>query len=517
MSDAPAAQDGRTPLRVVIAGGGTAGWMTAAGLLGVLGTRVCDVRLIESDEIGTVGVGEATLPHMRAFNEAVGIVEADMMRRTQATFKLGIAFVGWGAEPYFHPFGAYGKPLGGTPFHHQWTRARRAGFGRPLADYSMAVAAARANRFDFPSSDRDAAAATFDYAYHFDAGLYAAFLRSFCERRGAVRTEGRIVDVALDGGTGAIASLTLASGEIVEGDLFVDCSGFRALLIGDAMHAAWEDWSRWLPCDRALAVPSEPMDDIPPFTRATAREAGWQWCIPLQHRTGNGHIYSSAFTDEARAVEMLMANLPGPALGDPRPLKFQAGRRLGAWTRNCVAVGLAGGFLEPLESTSIYLIQAAVTSLIKLFPERGIDPALASEFNRSMDVEYARIRDFLILHYHANAGQDGEMWRHCRAMAVPDSLAETIALFRARGHVPSYKDGLFTPPSWLSVLVGQGIAPRAYQPRADALPHAELAAGLDGIAARIAAAVSAMPAHGRMLADYCPAPAATAARRPIAA
>lgn len=492
------------PLRVVIAGGGTAGWMTAAGLLGVLGPRVADVRLIESDEIGTVGVGEATLPHMRQFNQAVGIVEADMMRRTHATFKLGIEFVGWGAQPYIHPFGAYGRPLGGVPFHQQHARARAAGHAHPLADYSFAVAAARAGRFDVPADDPELLQSTYDYAYHFDAGLYAAFLRAFCERRGAVRTEGRIVDVRLDGETGHIAALTLASGEVVEGDLFVDCSGFRALLIGDALDAPWEDWSRWLPCDRAFAVPSARMPDLPPTTRATAREAGWQWCIPLQHRTGNGHIFSTAFIDEARAAELLMANLPTAAEGEPRLLRFQAGRRTASWTRNCVAVGLASGFLEPLESTSIYLIQAAVMTLVGLFPQAQVDPALAAEFNRQMDVQYLRIRDFLILHYHRQDRDDGEMWRHCRAMAVPDSLAETIELYRARGLVPAYNDGLFTSPSWLSVLGGQSVAPRAWSPRAEGLPLPELLSELDELRARTEAGVAAMPSHARFVEDYCP-------------
>ena len=494
----------RPPLRVVIAGGGTAGWMTAAALAGMLGPRFADVRLVESDEIGTVGVGEATLPHMRDFNDAVGIIESDMMRRTAATFKLGIEFVDWGSlgSSYIHPFGAFGRPLGGVAFHDQWLRARAGGHTRPLGDYSFAIAAARAGKFDFPDPDKTAAASTFDYAYHFDAGLYAAYLRSWSERRGVRRTEGRITEVLTDGETGAITALRLADGELVEGDLFVDCSGFRALLIGEAMGAEFEEWSRWLPCDRAWAAPTAKLVPLPPYTRATARRAGWQWRIPLQHRTGNGHIFSSAFVSEQDAADELMADL-GTTLADPRLLRFTAGRRPSSWRRNCVAIGLSSGFLEPLESTSIYLIQAAITALVRLFPERTVDPALADAFNRVMDTQYARIRDFLILHYHLNDRDDGELWRHCRAMDVPDSLADKMELFRHRGFVQEYKDGLFTPPSWLAVYLGQGLVPTGHHPRADLMPAPTLAADLDDLHRRIERGVAAMPAHDRSIEDYC--------------
>ena len=505
-------EGGRTPLNVVIVGGGTAGWMTAAALAGMLGPSVAHVRLLESDEIGTVGVGEATLPHMREFNDAVGIIEADMMRRTNATFKLGIEFVDWGyrGSSYIHPFGAFGRPLGGVAFHHQWLRARAAGRAEPLADYSFAIAAARAGRFDTPDPDPSAAASTFDYAYHFDASLYARYLRTFCERRGVKRTEGRVVDVALDGEDGRIRAVTLASGEVIEGDLFVDCSGFRALLIEGALGAEYDDWTRWLPCDRAWAVPSGKLDVIPPFTRATARGAGWQWRIPLQHRTGNGYIFGSAFIGENAAADALTASLGEDRLADPRLLRFKAGRRRASWRRNCVAVGLASGFLEPLESTSIYLIQAAAMALVRLFPEREVDPALADAFNREMDVQYARIRDFLILHYHLNDRDDGELWRHCRNMEVPDSLAEKLALFRHSGFVQAYKDGLFTPPSWLSVYHGQGLEPASYQPRAALMPMDALSGELDDLLRRIRSGVAAMPSHDRFIADYCAAAPARA-------
>jgi tryptophan 7-halogenase len=501
------------PLRVVIVGGGTAGWMAAAALAGALRPGLCEVHLVESDEIGTVGVGEATLPHMRAFNDAVGIVEADMMRRTGATFKLGIEFVDWGriGARYFHPFGAYGRALGGVGFQHQWLRARQTGDDTPIADYSFAVLAALGDRFDFPDSDQDSPSSTFDYAYHFDASAYAAYLRRFSDRRGVRRTEGRVDAVHRDPATGDLAAVTLAGGERIEGDFFIDCSGFRSLLLGEALGAAWEDWSRWLPCDRAWAVPCESEGPLHPYTRATARTAGWQWRIPLQHRTGNGHIFASSFIDEGRAAEVLMRTLPGRALGEPRLLRFGAGRRLQAWTRNCLGVGLAGGFLEPLESTSIYLIQTAIQAFLKLLPGRRTDPALAAEFNRLMDAEYLRIRDFLILHYHAQARDDGELWRHCRAMAVPDSLTETIELFRHRGHVPKPSEGLFSPPSWISVLMGQGEMPARYHPMADAYPLDELRTVLDRLRRRTRAAAGAMSSHAEFVEDYCAAPAPAAA------
>ncbi|CAA9525118.1 MAG: Tryptophan halogenase [uncultured Sphingomonas sp.] len=493
-------------VEVVIVGGGTAGWMAAAGLVGLLTPEICSVRLIESDEIGTVGVGEATLPQMRQFNDAIGIIETDMMRRTHATFKLGIEFVDWGTleASYIHPFGAHGRPLGGAAFHHQWLRAAKHGHAYDLEDFSYAVAAARNGRFDFPSADHQQISSTYDYAYHLDASLYARYLRTFCESRGVRRTEGRVVEVNLHPESGDVASVQLASGELVAGDLFLDCSGFRALLIGEALASGWEDWSKWLPCDRALAVPCDRAGEFTPFTRSTAREAGWQWRIPLQHRTGNGYVFASSFIDADRAAEALMANLDGAAQAEPRLLRFSAGRRLRSWQGNCVAIGLASGFLEPLESTSIYLIQVAIQSLVKLFPDRTVDPALADEFNRLMDVEYERIRDFLILHYHANGRDDAELWRYCRAMAVPDSLRAKIELFTHRGHIPQYRTGLFSPPSWISVFIGQGLRAEHYDRLADNLPIEAVIGEMEEIRASIAARVAAMPAHAELVEDYCP-------------
>ena len=499
------------PLDVVVVGGGTAGWMTAAALAGVLKPETCRVRLIESDEIGIVGVGEATLPQMKEFNDAIGVIEPDMMAKSNATFKLGIEFRDWGfrGSSYVHPFGKHGQPMGGVGFHHQWLRALQNGHAYDIETFSYAIAASRANRFEFPANDLNAINSTYGYAYHFDAHLYSKYLRGFAEARGARRTEGKVVDVALHPERGDIVSLTLESGEVVAGDLFIDCSGFRALLIGKALETPFEDWTQWLPCDRAWAVPCDRSDDFTPYTRSTAREAGWQWRIPLQHRTGNGYVFSSAFIGEDEAAATLMANLDGKAQADPRLLRFQAGRRTRSWHRNCIAIGLASGFLEPLESTSIYLVQIAIMNLLKLFPRHPIDPALAGEFNRLVDGEYDRVRDFLILHYHANTRDDAELWRYCRDMAVPDSLAEKLEMFRHRGHIEAYKDGLFAPPSWLSVYLGQGVRPKAYERLADNLSLDDLLSRLESLKTRIADRVALMPSHADFVRDYCPAAAAT--------
>ncbi len=493
-----------TAQRVIIVGGGTAGWMTAAGLTTVAGDR-CEVTLVESAEIGTVGVGEATLPHVKDFNDYLGIDEAEFMRATQATFKLGIEFVDWGkpGNRYIHPFGTFGQPQGGVDFVHNWTRARLQGQAAPLEAYSYAIMAARAGRFDFPSTDAKSLKSTYAYAYHFDAGLYATFLRGFAERKGIKRIEGKIVEVRQDAG-GNISELVLQSGETVTGDLFIDCSGFRGLLIEQTLRSGWEDWSAWLPCDRAWAVPCAKAGALLPYTRATALEAGWQWRIPLQHRTGNGYVFSSAFIDETAAADRLMANLDGEAQAEPKLLKFTTGRRKASWRGNCVAIGLASGFLEPLESTSIYLAQIAITNLLQLFPEPDIDPRLRSAFNRLVDVEYDRVRDFLILHYHANT-REGAMWAHTRAMTVPDTLTERLEQFRHRGLIRKYKDGLFSPASWLAVYAGQDLPPEGYDRLADAAPFPELKAWLDDLEQRVRLNVEEMPDHDAFIRGYCAA------------
>lgn len=492
------------PLDIVVVGGGTAGWMTAAALVSVAGPKAARVRLVESDEIGIVGVGEATLPQIRDYNDVVGVIEADMMRKTNATFKLGIEFRDWGyrGSSYVHPFGAHGRSIGGAAFHHHWTRARLAGHAFDLQDFSYCIEACRQNRFEYPAADPSAVNAAYSYAYHFDASLYARFLRGFSEARGLQRVEGKIVRVDQHPERGDVRAVVLESGEEVAGDLFIDCSGFRALLIGQTLDGGWEDWTRWLPCDRALAVPCELGGDFTPYTRSTAREAGWQWRIPLQHRIGNGYVYSSAHISDDDAAATLLANLDGKALDDPRPLRFRAGRRTESWKKNVVGIGLASGFLEPLESTSIYLVQIAIQHLLKLFPRRPVDPALAAEFNRLIDLEYDRVRDFLILHYHLNRRDDAELWRYCRATDVPDTLREKLELFAHRGHIDVYKDGLFAPPSWLSVYVGQGLEPRGYDRLADGVPLDVALAEMNDLRTRIRDRVARMPTHDAFIRTF---------------
>ena len=483
--------------RVVIVGGGTAGWMTAAALVRLL-PHACTVDLVESEEIGIVGVGEATLPHLRAFVESLGIDEAEFMRATHATFKLGIDFRDFGriGTSYLHPFGDFARPVNNVPFYHYWLRMRAEGRSDELFDYSVANAMAAANRFTPPSADRASLLSTISYAYQFDSTLFGPYLRRYAEARGARRTEGKVVAVEQDPQSGDVAALRLENEARIEGDLFIDCSGFRSLLLGGTMAESWEDWSHWLPCDRAVALPcAPPAGAIEPYTRATAMSAGWRWRIPLQHRVGNGYVYSSAHISDEEAADAIVAAVEGEPMADPRVLRFRAGRRRHSWVGNVVGIGLASGFLEPLESTSIYLVQGAIAQLVELFPIDAIDPADRDSFNRMTDVEYDRIRDFLILHYHATSRDDSGFWNHVRTMAVPDSLAEKIALFRHAGRVSRYSQGLFFEPSWIAVFVGQGIVPNGWDQRADAPDSTSLGQAMDGLRAQIGQAVDAMPDH----------------------
>lgn len=487
---------------MLIVGGGTAGWMTAAALSRLLPPGTADITLVESEAIGTVGVGEATVPHIRFFNAKLGLDEADFMARTRATFKFGIEFHHWGrlGDRYLHPFGAFGEDIAGVPFHHYWLRARRTGIARDeLQDYSLPVLAARANRFSRPSPDPEHPLSRFSYAFQFDAGLYAAFLRRFAEARGVTRREGRIVDVTRDAESGRVASVTLEGGERLAADLFVDCSGFRSLLLGQALGEPYESWSAWLPCDRALAVPCAGVGPLTPYTRAIAKDAGWTWRIPLQHRVGNGHVYSSAFTSDEAALDTLLGHLESPPLGEPRPLRFTPGKRRRQWSHNVVAIGLSAGFLEPLESTSIHLIQLAIGYLVELFPHRAPDPTSEAEFNRIMALEYERVRDFIILHYHATERDDTEFWNYCRTMSVPDTLAHRLELFRERGVIARYREGMFLDPSWYAVLFGQNVVPRRWDPGADVVSDAEIAALLERLTAEYARTVAAMPTHEAFL------------------
>jgi len=488
--------------RVVILGGGTAGWMTAAALVKQL-PGVSLVTLIESADIGIVGVGEATLPHIRYFVEMLGLDEAEFIRATHATYKLGIEFRDFGSlgSSYLHPFGSFGAEIGGVPFHHFWRRLSENGQAGSLFDYSIANIMASERRFTPPSSDTNSSLSSYNYAYQFDANLFAPYLRQWATERGVTRIEAKVTDVLRDPQNGDVASLTLDSGEIVEGDLFVDCSGFRSLLLGETMGAGWEDWSHWLPCDRAVAMPTvSPAGPIEPYTRATAMTAGWRWRIPLQHRVGNGYVYSSKYLSDDQAAADLVAAVEGEAMADPRQLRFRAGRRSASWVGNVVAIGLASGFLEPLESTSIYLAQGAIMQLIDLFPIGRPTDADRAEFNHMVDLEYDRIRDFLILHYHATTRDDSPFWDHVRTMQIPDSLRDKMELWRDAGRVSKYSHGLFFEPSWVAVYVGQGLIPRNWDMRADRLDVAQLAAATDRLKGEIGRAVEAMPDHADFLA-----------------
>lgn len=498
-------------LRVVIVGGGTSGWMTAAALVRLLPGR-CNIHLIESDAIGVIGVGEATLPHIRSFVEKLGIRESDFMAWTRGTFKLGIEFRNWGkiGESYIHPFGTFGRGKGDVDFHHYWTRLRIAGVDvPPLERFSYACMLARGNRFGLPSTNPDQLASTYGYAYQFDALLFAPYLRSIAEGMGARRTEGKVVEVLRDSERGTITAIRLEDGQRIEGDLFIDCSGFRSLLLGEALEEPFEDWSHWLPADRAVAMPCRTETEVTPYTSAIAMPAGWRWRIPLQHRTGNGYVYASAFVSDDDATQALRDGVEGVPLADPRILRLRAGRRRRSWVRNCVAIGLASGFLEPLESTSIYLVQQAITALIELFPEDPDAPIDRDEFNRLIDLEYDRIRDFLILHYHATTRTDTDFWNYVRTMAVPDSLAEKIELFRRAGRVVKYREGVFLDASWIAVYVGQGILPEGYDPRADLADASALMQGMQALLAEIDTTVARVPEHLRYIDRYCAmAPAA---------
>ena len=502
MSDAPVTDPVTT---IVIAGGGTAGWMAAATFGRFLETGY-RIRLVESEEIGTVGVGEATIPQIRLFNQALGLDEDAFLRATGGTFKLGIAFDGW-REPghsYMHAFGDVGRDVGLIAFQHYWLRARRLGRAKPLDAYALNEVAARAGRMHRGAPLTAATIPAMPYAFHFDAGLYAAYLRRFATNRGVERTEGRIARVERDGESGDIAALVLASGERIAGDLLLDCTGFRGLLIEEALETGYEDWSRWLPCDRALAVPTANVGPPLPYTRAIARAAGWQWRIPLQHRTGNGHVYCSAFTSDEAAADTLLANLEGEAQADPRPLRFVTGRRRRAWNRNVVAIGLASGFLEPLESTSIHLIQSAIARLVKLLPALPIRDAGRDEYNRQTDFEIERIRDFLILHYWAN-GRTEPFWQACRATELPDSLRAKIDLWRQTGTIVREHEELFTEDGWLQVLAGQGVEADGYHPLADQIAAGDLGDYMETLELLYRREAQAMPTHAAFLAQHAAA------------
>jgi tryptophan halogenase len=492
---------------IVIVGGGTAGWMTAAAMAKVLADSHV-IRLVESDEIGTVGVGEATIPQIRQFNQSLEFDEDDFVRQTQATFKLGIQFVDWGrlGDRYIHSFGVLGRTRGLLPFHQYWLKGLLAGKVSDIVPYCLNSVAALQGKFMRPADlGPESPLSNIAYAFQFDAALYARYLRRYAEQRRVQRTEGKVKQTVLRSTDGFIEAIVLESGERIAGDLFVDCSGFRGLLIEQALHTGYEPWNHWLPCDRALAVPCASAGAPTPYTRSTAREAGWQWRIPLQHRIGNGYVYSSAHLSDDEAATTLLNHLDGKALGDPRLLKFVTGRRKKTWNKNCVAIGLAGGFMEPLESTSIHLIQSTITQLLSFFPDQGFDQVLIDRFNQKSTLEWERVRDFLILHYHATERSDTDFWSYCRTMSVPQQLLDYMELFRQGGRFYRENDELFAQISWVQVMLGQRVTPRSYHPLVDLLRDAELDEFLANVQHVIARCADAMPPHEKFIATHCAA------------
>jgi tryptophan halogenase len=501
-------QTGRPIRSIAVIGGGSAGWMAAAAISKAFGRRI-DVVLVESEEIGLIGVGEATVPHLSAFNRLLEIDEAEFVRQTQGSFKLGIQFNDWGkiGDSYVHGFGTIGRDIGLLPFHQYWLKARAEGRANDISHYSLNTVAAPLGKFMAAPSDAppNSPLAEIAYAYHFDAILYARFLRGRTEAQGVKRVEGKVVAVHRGGERGFVESVQLENGDRIGADLFLDCTGFRSLLIGNALEVGFDDWTHWLPCDRALAVPCEKVGPPTPYTRSTAREAGWQWRIPLQHRTGNGYVYSSRFTTDERAAEVLLANLDGKALADPKPLRFTSGKRRRLWDRNVVALGLAGGFLEPLESTAIYLVQAGINRLMSLFPNADCDVALQDAYNQQTDFEYERIRDFLILHYHVTQRTDSAFWNYVRTMTIPDSLQHYIDLFVANGQFFRNGTEMFGMTSWVQVMLGQGLYPRTYHPAVDWVSDPDLYALVDHVEKVVASNVSLMPQHEQFIARCCAA------------
>lgn len=500
--------------KIVIVGGGTAGWMAAAPLAQRLG-KACSIDLIESSEIGTIGVGEATLPTIRYYNQSLGVNGADFVRKTQASFKLGIEFKDWGhvGNRFFHGFGDFGPSIENRAPYMHWLRLKRTHPDFPsYEDWSAATVLARANRFTPPSGDRPAAGNAYSFGYHFDASLYAAYLRDYAVARGVNRIEARIVDVELRAEDGFITAVRLEDGRRIEGDLFIDCSGFRALLIEGAMKAGFVDWSDQLLCDSALAVPSARTEPLTPYTTSTARTAGWTWRIPLQHRTGNGHVYSSQFMSDDEAGRVLMDGLDGEVLDTPRQLRFKTGHRRKAWIKNCVALGLAGGFIEPLESTAIRLIESGVGGLIQFFPDTDFRPELADEFNRITSSQYESIRDFVVMHYKLTDRDDSPFWRTCRELKISERLRHQIETFRHTGRIVVYDPDGFTEPSWLSLFFGLGLIPEKHDPFVDLIDERQLREHFGRIRQLIQQMAAGMPLHADYIARHCAAePEAAAA------
>ncbi len=495
--------------RILIAGGGSSGWMTAA-LLARMFQGLYEVVLVESEDIGTIGVGEATIPAIKKYNELLGLDENEFMQRTQASFKLGIRFENWlrQGDSYFHGFGVIGQDWEWLRMHHYWLHAHQQGQAGDFADYSINTAAALKDKFVRAQANMgDSPLSHIAHAFHMDAALFARFLSGYAQDRGVRRREGRIVDVSLRAEDGFIESVTMHDGEVIAADLFIDCSGFRGLFINQALGVGFEDWSHWLPCDRAIAVPCARSEAFTPYTRSIAHSAGWQWRIPLQHRTGNGHVFSTRFMDDAEAEKILLANIDGEQLADPFKVDFKAGKRKQLWHKNCVAIGLAGGFLEPLESTSLHLVQSGIVRLMRLLPDGGFNQANIDEFNRQTDFEFERIRDFIILHYKATERADSPFWDQCRTMEVPATLQRKIDLWMANARIFREDEELFAEESWIQVFLGQGMVPRGYDPMVRIKSDVQINQFLSNIRLVIGKCVDVMPSHGEYVAKTCPAAA----------
>lgn len=492
--------------KIVIVGGGTAGWMTASALSKTLGCQNYSIKLVESEQIGTVGVGEATIPTILLFNSVLGLNEDEFVRETNATFKLGIEFVNWRrvGHSYFHPFGFIGVDMDGVGFTHFWQRWAQQGGSLEYPKFNLESQAAYAGKFARTGPEANPVTMPrMNYAFQFDAGLYANFLRRYSEARGVQRVEGLIEQVIQNPSSGYIDSLMLKSGEKIDGDLFIDCSGFRALLIGQTLKVGYTDWSHWLPVNSAVAAPCESHGDLLPFTRATAQESGWQWRIPLQHRTGNGYVYCDKFLDDTTAAEKLVSRLDGALLAQPRTLKFTTGMRNTCWEKNCIAIGLSSGFLEPLESTSIHLIQTAISKLLAKFPRDEMSNVLVDSFNREMEADYDNVKDFLIAHYKITERDDTPFWQYVKNMSIPDSLQARLEVFRMRGEAHVKQTELFKEPSWFAVLMGQGLIPQGYHPLADAIPDDELKLRLSKIRSGIQNRLASMPGHAEFINANC--------------
>jgi tryptophan halogenase len=495
--------------QIVIVGGGAAGWMTAAALSRLSRPGEVSLTLVESDEIGIIGVGEATIPDMLQFNLFLGIAEADLMRETQATFKLGIEFADWSRKGsrYFHPFGFHGVDIDGLDFHQYWLRCRANGRAHALGDYCLTEIVARQDKFGFPDTRVAGAPASYlRYAYHFDAALYAGFLRRYAEARGVKRIEGKVCEVLRAPESGDITGVKLSNGLAVSGEFFFDCTGFKSLLLDQTLGVPWVDWRHWLPCDTALAVASEHYGPLRPYTRSTAKPAGWQWNIPTRQRTGNGHIFCSEFMGEDEAATSLIEGLEGPVKGSPRLIRFSTGHRQRFWEKNCVAIGLSSGFLEPLESTSLYLIRQGISRFIALFPDASQPPILRDEYNRWMQKDFEQVRDLLVLHYFANE-RDEPFWRHCRNMAIPESLRRRIELFAEGGRFLRNEGELFPNASWVAVMIGQNVIPRAVDPLVAGVPAAEIESKLELLRRAMNQYADALPSHQDALRRHCEADA----------